>query len=106
MNSYEFIQKEKNAIYTLDERKYREGEFPCDRSVPPKVEVPIQIVSVVLIPNDDDSLAEAVFEAGMVSCAVDATGTFLAYKGGIYSDPSCSNSVPNHAIKLVTTLIH
>ncbi|KAL3860978.1 hypothetical protein ACJMK2_007071 [Sinanodonta woodiana] len=51
--------------------------------------------------GSEDDLQKAVATVGPVAMAMDAVETFVYYKSGVYSDPTCQASAVNHAM-LVT----
>ncbi|UYV60943.1 hypothetical protein LAZ67_1002894 [Cordylochernes scorpioides] len=55
------------------------------------------------INQDEESLKQALAAVGPISIAIDASGNFQEYKGGVYNNPDCGNAIGslNHGVLLV-----
>jgi histolysain len=52
--------------------------------------------------QDEDAMAQAVYEGGAIACSLDAGQiAFSLYTSGVYTDSRCSKRLPNHGIGFV-----
>ena len=101
---FDYVMEE-NILVTLQGLPYQNGE--SDKTSCLNISqvlhdylVPVQIVSYVFVNPSETGLAHGINTAGIVSCAVHVTANFMAYKGGVFQDTTCSET-PNHAINIV-----
>ncbi|XP_069805739.1 cathepsin S-like [Dendropsophus ebraccatus] len=93
--------------YMIDNGIEPEGTYPfegqdgtCHFSTTRKA---TSITSYKILPyGDENELKQVVGKLGPVSVAIDAgRRSFYLYKNGVYYDPQCSNSQPNHAVLVI-----
>jgi cathepsin L len=85
----------------------RESEYPYQGDVGPcrfSSAHPVTRMTrySTLSPGSESGLREAVYNMGPVSACIDASHwSFQQYSGGVYNEPACSSSNPDHAVCVV-----
>ncbi|XP_051007074.1 cathepsin 7-like [Acomys russatus] len=62
----------------------------------------VKINRVLVVPSNEDALMNALVTHGPITVAIDAKhDSFKRYRGGIYQEPNCNSTSPNHSMLLV-----
>jgi len=98
-NTYQYI-KDNGGIDTEDSYPYEARDDNC-RFNPNNVGATVTGF-VDTIPNDENSLQDAVGSVGPLSVGIDAShSSFQLYKDGVYDEPACSQTARDHAVLVV-----